>query len=388
MSLPLSPTTIENEDIKTPVLQNSNNFPNLEDSLADLEPIESEANPVIDTSKQDENDSNNDNRNKCYEDDEGGFTDTSDSSSEFPQVESDATGIVASSSTTLTVGARASVSSSTIPTSTTAGFPLFSPSPPRSSNIKRNFDVSYSKENVPSPPPSSTPGTPLLPPFYNRPPTPVPPSPSFASLIVPNTAPATPYASDDDVAAPITPTNPRVPTYEYYGFVLYLFSTVAFLIYLLWSFLPSPFLHALGIFYYPNRWWSLAIPSFLVMTVVYIYVALASYNLEVLTPELHDIETIVDDTAKVAVLDSRGRLVRASGSTELTHRYHGRGKKGKSSQRGAYADAEKTGLDAWCIGTDAVLDIPLGGVCEMLYAGNNWGAVDRMRETKYTQHRS
>ncbi|KAH6656966.1 PIG-P, partial [Truncatella angustata] len=95
----------------------------------------------------------------------------------------------------------------------------------------------------------------------------------------------------------------KVPTYEYYGFVLYLFSTLVFLTYLLWAYLPSPFLHALGIFYYPNRWWALAVPAFLTMLIVYIYVALACYNTEYLTLPLGSLETVVDDAAKVAVVD-------------------------------------------------------------------------------------
>ncbi|KAJ2903443.1 hypothetical protein MKZ38_009928 [Zalerion maritima] len=257
----------------------------------------------------------------------------------------------------------------------------------------------------------------LLPPFYNRPPTPVPPSPSFTNLILPttsSTAPTTPYASDEDVAAPISPTSPKVPTYEYYGFVLHLFSSFAFLIYLLWSFLPSPFLHTMGIYYYPNRWWSLAIPSFVVMGVVYVYVALARFNVEVLTMPLESVETIVDSSAGVAVVDARGRLVRgkgeggrprrpgtshgtggaagaavgAAGSAVFAHGHghgHGGGGGGGGGSGGGGGGGAgydgggmrmqgggDTGLEAWCVGTDAVLDIPLAGVCEMLYANRDW----------------
>ncbi|KAJ3949458.1 uncharacterized protein N0V96_000575 [Colletotrichum fioriniae] len=146
----------------------------------------------------------------------------------------------------------------------------------------------------------------FAPPFYGRPPTPLPPSPSLTSLLRPS-RPTTPDASDDDFE-PVPRASPQVPTYEYYGFVLYLFSTLTFLVYLLWSYLPSPFLHALGIYYYPNRWWSLAIPAFLTMLGVYIYIALAAYNTEILTLPLSSIETVVDDASKIGVIDSKGRL--------------------------------------------------------------------------------
>lgn len=96
---------------------------------------------------------------------------------------------------------------------------------------------------------------PFSPPFYNRPPTPLPPSPSFTSLLRPAfTSTSTPTVSrpttpddtsdpeaytpnDTDAtfatnAHPIPPATPRVPTYEYYGFVLYLVSSLAFRAYL------------------------------------------------------------------------------------------------------------------------------------------------------------
>ena len=157
----------------------------------------------------------------------------------------------------------------------------------------------------------------FAPPFYGRPPTPLPPSPSLTSLLRPS-RPTTPDASDDDGLPghgstaggptshgeqPVPRASPKVPTYEYYGFALYLFSGLSFLIYLLWSYLPSPFLHALGIYYYPNRWWSVAIPSWLVILMVYIYVALAAYNVEIMTLSPESVETIVDEAARVAVVD-------------------------------------------------------------------------------------
>lgn len=123
--------------------------------------------------------------------------------------------------------------------------------------------------------------------------------------------------------------------------------------YLLLSYLPSPFLHQLGIHYYPNRWWSLAIPSFLVMTIIYIYVALASYNTGYLTLPMSSIENIVDQAANVAVLDSKGRIQRNSGQGDAAI---------------GIKDAKDFDWKTlWNEGTDAVMDVPVGGVCEILY---------------------
>jgi phosphatidylinositol N-acetylglucosaminyltransferase subunit P len=215
-------------------------------------------------------------------------------------------------------------------------------------------------EPLPPPPFSHT----FAPPFYGRPPTPLPPSPSLTSLLRPS-RPTTPDASDDDLAAPVPRATPRVPTYEYYGFVLYLFSSLTFLVYLLWSFLPSPFLHALGIYYYPNRWWALAIPSFLVMTLCYIYVALAAYNTEILTLPLGDIETIVDEASKVAAVDAKGRI--RADERRRRERRRGGGEGRPPRKHLVLPGGGLNWKEVWNEGTDAVMDIPLAGVCEVLY---------------------
>ncbi|OTB05060.1 hypothetical protein M426DRAFT_320119 [Hypoxylon sp. CI-4A] len=224
-------------------------------------------------------------------------------------------------------------------------------------------DASSSEDEPLPPPPLQT--NYFAPPFYGRPPTPLPPSPSLTSLLRPS-RPTTPDASDDELE-PVPRASPKVPTYEYYGFVLYLFSSLTFLIYLLWSYLPSPFLHALGIYYYPNRWWALAVPSFLVMLIVYIYVALAAYNTEILTLPMTSLETIVDEAAKIATIDSKGRL------------RLGEAKKPISEEKARQLDW--TGI--WNEGTDAVMDVPLAGVCEVLYGDLAAGFDD---ETEFDAH--
>ena len=222
---------------------------------------------------------------------------------------------------------------------------------------------SEDEEGLPLPPPLSHA---FAPPFYGRPPTPLPPSPSLTSLLRPS-RPTTPDASDDDLQ-PVPRAAPKVPTYEYYGFVLYLFSSLCFLIYLLWSYLPSPFLHALGIYYYPNRWWSLAVPSWLVMSIVYTYIALAAYNTEILTLPMENIETIVDDAAKVAVIDSKGRIVR----NDKRRKQRKRDRPDLLTPSGDF-----NWKNIWNEGTDAVMDVPLAGVCEVLYGeGRDLNGVD------------
>ncbi|KAF7956629.1 hypothetical protein EAE96_003963 [Botrytis aclada] len=228
---------------------------------------------------------------------------------------------------------------------------------------------SSSSSESPSPPPLQH--NFFAPPFYNRPPTPLPPSPSLTSLLRPS-RPTTPDSSADELEPPVPRASPKVPTYEYYGFVLYLFSSLTFLLYLLWSYLPSPFLHALGIYYYPNRWWSLALPSWIVMLLVYIYVALASYNTGYLTLGMSNVETIIDGAANVCLVDGRGMAGASHASQEENAREKDR-RRGKEKERGTgYTGGGKEAdvrawKKVWSRGTDAVMDVPLGGVCEILY---------------------
>ncbi|KAK5167565.1 uncharacterized protein LTR77_007264 [Saxophila tyrrhenica] len=275
----------------------------------------------------------------------------------------------------------------------------------------------------------------FAPPFYGRPPTPLPPSPSLTSLLRPtfssnyNSRPTTPDPSSDEggtstpathshqpstatgsqtpsssltntfrtATKPIPRASPKVPTYEYYGFTLYLTSSLVFIVYLLWSFLPSPFLHQLGIYYYPNRWWALAIPAWTVMFGLYIYVALASYNTGYLTVPMHAVESLVDEAAHVAVVDGKGQLVfqeKKSWQKEGGKKDGGKGtrKKGGRSRQGSlnmeHSAVDTSQLDwrtLWNEGTDAVMDIPIGGVCEILY-GQHDDSDDEDHDVKGNAH--
>ncbi|KAI9653878.1 MAG: hypothetical protein M1821_006909 [Bathelium mastoideum] len=259
------------------------------------------------------------------------------------------------------------------------------------------------------------PSAPLAPPFYNRPPTPLPPSPSLTSLLRPSftSRPTTPDSSDHEAsttttfstllhpsfrggaatngtATPASSTttaaaqvstsaarapprgvpraHPRVPTYEYYGFVLYLCSSAAFLGYLLWAYLPSPLLHALGIRYYPNRWWAVAVPAWLVVALGTVYVVLAGWNTEVLTLPMGSCEALVDRAAQVAVVDEAGEIVRGGSPRKMKtqeRRVGGDGRGGGKLKRGQ--DGELNWRQLWNEGTDAVMDVPIGGVCKVLY---------------------
>ncbi|KAJ1773973.1 hypothetical protein IW140_000508 [Coemansia sp. RSA 1813] len=85
----------------------------------------------------------------------------------------------------------------------------------------------------------------------------------------------------------------KTPTFEYYGFVVYMVSMAAFVVYLAWAYLPDSALETIGISYYPDRYWALALPAWWLTAVGFILlfnVATNMYN----TPSLSSIDNITD----------------------------------------------------------------------------------------------
>ncbi|TPX71867.1 phosphatidylinositol N-acetylglucosaminyltransferase [Spizellomyces sp. 'palustris'] len=101
-----------------------------------------------------------------------------------------------------------------------------------------------------------------------------------------------------------SPTLPTTPTTqhrasekrEYYGFVLYLSSFVAFGTYLAWALLPDEVLHALGIYYYPTRWWAIVFPVYILGLIPFTILMFTGINLR-RTPPLTSFDTVTDDCA-------------------------------------------------------------------------------------------
>ncbi|XVE78576.1 hypothetical protein DITRI_Ditri13aG0156900 [Diplodiscus trichospermus] len=55
---------------------------------------------------------------------------------------------------------------------------------------------------------------------------------------------------------------------EVYGFVGSITTVVATAIFLVWAYIPEPWLHSVGIFYYPSRYWALAVPTYAMVIIV------------------------------------------------------------------------------------------------------------------------
>jgi phosphatidylinositol N-acetylglucosaminyltransferase subunit P len=79
------------------------------------------------------------------------------------------------------------------------------------------------------------------------------------------------------------------------------------------------------------------------MLIIYIYVALGAYNTGYLTLPMGSVECVVDEHANVAVVGGKWRKEKRRRGERVEWRTY------------------------WGVGTDAVLDVPVGGVCEVLY---------------------
>jgi hypothetical protein len=56
------------------------------------------------------------------------------------------------------------------------------------------------------------------------------------------------------------------------AFVAWIASIVVFIVFLLWAFSPKYLLHGIGITYYPSRYYAIALPAYIIITVFLIVI--------------------------------------------------------------------------------------------------------------------
>ncbi|KAL8500542.1 hypothetical protein ACS0TY_020215 [Phlomoides rotata] len=55
---------------------------------------------------------------------------------------------------------------------------------------------------------------------------------------------------------------------EVYGFVGSITTVVFTAIFIIWAYVPDHWLHSIGIYYYPSRYWALAVPTYVMVAIV------------------------------------------------------------------------------------------------------------------------
>ena len=82
-----------------------------------------------------------------------------------------------------------------------------------------------------------------------------------------------------------------------YGFVAWISTHILFAMVLLWAYLPERVLQELGITYYPSKYWAVAVPCHVLVTIVAGYVFYWLYNL-VHLPPLESFDNLTDPYSK------------------------------------------------------------------------------------------
>lgn len=87
------------------------------------------------------------------------------------------------------------------------------------------------------------------------------------------------------------------PARSIYGFVMYLSFKTVFVIYLGWALIPDKWLNTMNIYYYPQKYWAVAVPiQLLVAVTLFAFFIYPGLNLA-MTPGVDDMRTITDNFA-------------------------------------------------------------------------------------------
>lgn len=79
-----------------------------------------------------------------------------------------------------------------------------------------------------------------------------------------------------------------------YGYVLFLVSLVALILYYLWAFVPTSLIQATGITYMPSKYWAICLPIFVMMLITLFALFLYPAVNLLLTPPLDHCSTVFD----------------------------------------------------------------------------------------------
>ena len=82
-----------------------------------------------------------------------------------------------------------------------------------------------------------------------------------------------------------------------YGFVAWIGTHLCYAVFILWAYLPEHVLHDLGVTYYPSKYWAVAVPCHLLVSVAAVYLLYWFYNMMRLPP-LESFHNILDEYSK------------------------------------------------------------------------------------------
>lgn len=100
------------------------------------------------------------------------------------------------------------------------------------------------------------------------------------------------------VSGQMTQSTPApTPSRANYGFALYLGASCGYALYLVWAVVPDQLLHSLGLTYWPQKYWAMAVPiHVLVCLTLFVTCIYPAINL-MLVPPVNDSRIITDEFA-------------------------------------------------------------------------------------------
>ncbi|CAI9275417.1 unnamed protein product [Lactuca saligna] len=87
---------------------------------------------------------------------------------------------------------------------------------------------------------------------------------------------------------------------EVYGFVGAISTVVATIIFMVWAYVADPWLHSIGIFYYPSKYWALALAAYAMVIIATIFTFYIGLNF-MATPSPSSFKSIFDENSREPV---------------------------------------------------------------------------------------
>lgn len=82
-----------------------------------------------------------------------------------------------------------------------------------------------------------------------------------------------------------------------YSFVGWIGTHLCFVLFILWAYLPEPVLNGVGVTYFPSKYWGVAIPCHLLVSLATVYLVYWFYNMMRLPP-LESFHNFMDEYSK------------------------------------------------------------------------------------------
>ena len=90
--------------------------------------------------------------------------------------------------------------------------------------------------------------------------------------------------------------SPSLGSQEVYGFVGWIVTFIAYFAYLAWAFVPEAWLEAIGITYYPDKYWAIAVPAWL-LAAIFFTLLIYAFGSMAMNPPLDSRQTFTDSYA-------------------------------------------------------------------------------------------